>query len=193
MRQYFKQGKDGGYRPRRLAAVQPAAVVGLTVVWVTLWRDISVANLVGGAAVAVLVLVVFPLPPLRLGLRVSPTWLLWLVVHFLGSVVVASVQVVRLTLDFRRQPRNAVIEVNLTSESDFVLTVVAEMTSLVPGSVVVEARRFNHSLFLHVLDARDLAGVERMRRQVLALERRTVRAIGGGSAPLLPSPTPGDD
>ena len=92
---------------------------------------------------------------------------------------VASAQVTWTTLQLRRQPRNAVIEVDLRTSSDVILTVVAEMVSLVPGSLVVEARRSTHSLFLHVLDARDQAGVDRMRAEVLALERRVVLAFGG--------------
>jgi multicomponent Na+:H+ antiporter subunit E len=52
------------------------------------------------------------------------------------------------------------------------------MVSLVPGSIVVEARRSTHTLFLHVLDAQDMGGVDRMRRQVMALERRVTRALG---------------
>ena len=57
------------------------------------------------------------------------------------------------------------------------------MVSLVPGSLVVEARRSTHSLFLHVLDARDQVGVDRMRAQVHALERRVVLAFGADPAP----------
>jgi multicomponent Na+:H+ antiporter subunit E len=121
-------------------------------------------------------------------LRVRPLRLLWLIVHFLGDVVVASVQVAWTTLRLRRQPVNAVIEVDLRTSSDFVLTVVAEMVSLVPGSLVVEGRRSTHTLFLHVLDARDQAGVERMRRQVFALERRVVQALGTHPGPLTPPP-----
>jgi multicomponent Na+:H+ antiporter subunit E len=67
-----------------------------------------------------------------------------------------------------------------------VLTVVAEMVSLVPGSLVVEARRSTHTLFLHVLDARDMAGVEKMRAQVFALERRVVLALGTETEHLQP-------
>ena len=47
--------------------------------------------------------------------------------------------------------------------------------------LVVEARRSTHTLFLHVLDARDQDGVDSMRRQVLALERRVVQAFGAGT------------
>jgi multicomponent Na+:H+ antiporter subunit E len=128
-------------------------------------------------AVAVVVCLVFPLPPLRMGLHVNPLRLGWLVLHFLGDVVAASAQVAWVTLQLGRQPRNAVIEVDLRTRSDFVLTIVAEMVSLVPGSLVVEARRSTHTLFLHVLDAGDMSGVEKMRTQVFALERRVVRAL----------------
>jgi multicomponent Na+:H+ antiporter subunit E len=107
--------------------------------------------------------------------------------RFLGDVVVASAQVTWTTLQLRRQPRNAVIEVDLRTHSDFVLTVVAELVSLVPGSLVVEARRSTHTLFLHVLDARDQAGVDRMRRQVFSLERRVVLAFGAETHHLDPA------
>ena len=131
--------------------------------WVALWGDLSAVNVVGGLMVAIVVAWCFPCPALRMHLHVRPLRLAWLVLHFLGDVVVASAQVAWTTLQFRRQPRNAVIEVDLRTHSDFVLTVVAEMVSLVPGSLVVEARRSTHTLFLHVLDARDQAGVDKMR------------------------------
>jgi multicomponent Na+:H+ antiporter subunit E len=165
-------------KPGRLRGLQLPVILWLTLVWVALWGGLSVLNVVSGAIVALAVCLVFPLPPLQLKLHVRPLRLGWLVLHFLGDVVLASVDVAWKTLQFHRQPRNAVIEVDLRTHSDFVLTVVAEMVSLVPGSLVVEARRFTHTLFLHVLDARDTAGVDKMRRQVFALERRVVLAFG---------------
>ncbi len=170
--------RDPRVMPQRRKAVQLPVVLWLTVVWVAMWGDLSTANVLSGVALGTLVLLVFPLPRLPLHVRVRPLRLAWLVLHFLGNVVVASVQVSRSTLRFRQQLRNAVIQVDLRTPSDFVLTVVAEMTSLVPGSIVVEARRASHTLFLHVLDAGDIAGAERMRRQTLALERRVVLALG---------------
>lgn len=165
-------------RRGRLSVLQPLTLAWLTVLWVALWGDLSPANLLAGLVLAVVVCVVFPLPPLRMHLRVRPAWLGWLAVRFLADVVVASLQVARTTLTFTRQPVNAVIEVDLSTDSDFVLTIVAEMVSLVPGSLVVEARRSTHTLFLHVLDARDQAGVDHFRDQVLALERRVILALG---------------
>jgi multicomponent Na+:H+ antiporter subunit E len=58
------------------------------------------------------------------------------------------------------------------------MTVVAEMTCLIPGSLVIEARRSTHTLFLHVLDVGDQAGVESFRQGVLDQEARLVRALG---------------
>lgn len=174
----MKQRRDGSMRPVRYRALQPTALIWLTLLWVALWGDLSVANVLGGLVLAVIVCMVFPLPPLRMRLRIRPLRLAWLVLHFLADVVVASIEVTWVTLQLGRDPRNAIIEVDLRTSSDFVLTIVAEMTSLVPGSVVVEARRSTHSLFLHVLDAQDEHGVERMRRRTYELERRVVFALG---------------
>lgn len=173
-----RERRDGTVRPARHRAVQPTAVLWLTAVWVALWGDLSFANVTSGAALAVLVSLVFPLPPVRMHLRLRPLRLLVLVAHFLTDVVVASAQVAWKTVTLRRPPRNAIVEVNLRTPSDFVLSVVAEMVSLIPGSIVVEARRSTHTLFLHVLDAEDEDGVERMRHRALALERRVVLAFG---------------
>jgi multicomponent Na+:H+ antiporter subunit E len=167
----------------------------LTVVWVALWRELSLANVLAGLAIGIAVVLVLPLPPLRMQLRIRPLRLLWLIVHFLGDVVVASYQVAVKTLSFRHQVRNAVIEVDLRSQSDFVLTVVAEMVTLVPGSLVVEARGATHTLFLHVLDVGDRAGAEAFREQVFALERRVVLAVAADTTPVEPpgrqAPRPG--
>lgn len=176
----------------RFRSLQLAALMWLTVVWVALAGVVSLANVLGGFLVALVVCSVFPLPPLRMNLHVRPLRLGWLVGHFLVDVFVASGQVAWTTLQLNRQPRNAVIKVDLRTRSDFVLTVVAEMVSLVPGSLVVEARRSTATLFLHVLDVRDQAGVDEMRRQVLALERRVVLAFGAETQHLT-SPTPPAD
>ena len=178
MRAAVKQRRDRTGRPSRARGLQVPVVIWLTVVWVALWGSLSVFNVVGGVLVAVVVCVVFPLPPLRMSVRVRPLRLAWLVLHFLADVVAASAEVSWKTMQFHRQPRNAVIEVDLKTHSDFVLTVVAEMVSLVPGSLVVEARRSTHTLFLHVLDVGDVAGVDKFRAQVFALERRVVLAFG---------------
>lgn len=168
--------RDGGVRPSRYRAVQPLPLLWLTLLWCTLWGSFSLQIIVGGVLVAILVCVIFPLPPLRVDLRVRPLRAVGLVAGFLLDVVRASVEVTGVVLS-RRQLRNAVVQVDLTSSSDFVLTGVASMLSLVPGSVVVEVRRSTHTLFLHVLDVPDAAAAEAFRQRALGVEQRFLAAF----------------
>lgn len=168
--------KDGVLRPSRYRALQPLPLLWLTLLWCTLWGSFSPMMLVSGVGVSVLVCIVFPLPPLRADLSVRPWRALLLVLGFLRDVVRASIEVTGVVLR-RRGVRNAVVEVDLASSSDFVLTGVAAMLSLVPGSVVVEVRRSTHTLFLHVLDVSDAAGAERFRQKALEVERQFLAAF----------------
>ncbi len=171
-----KVRKDGTVKPRRYRAVQPWSIAWLTLVWVTLWGEITPMLVVGGVLVSVIMSIAFPLPPLHIETRIRPLKLLVLAAVFLVDVIKASLEVTRVVL--RRRPvRNAVVAVDLTSDSDFVLTGVAAMLSLVPGSVVVEARRSTHTLFLHVLDVDDVAAAEAFRAQALAVEQRFLAAF----------------
>ncbi len=174
----LKTRADGQVRPARYRSLQLPMLLWLTVVWMALWREVSITTVVGGFVVATIGCLLFPLPPLRLDVRLRPLALLWLVVRFGADVVVSSVQVAWVVLRPRRPLRNAVVEVTLRTPSDFVLTIVAEMTCLIPGSLAVEAHRSTHTLYLHVLDVGDRAGAERFRERVLDQETRVVRALG---------------
>ncbi|MFC6448525.1 Na+/H+ antiporter subunit E [Cellulomonas gelida] len=70
---------------------------------------------------------------------------------------------------------------------------VAELCSLVPGSLVVEAHRLTGRLYLHVLDVEAAGGIEAARQAVLDQEERVLRAFGSDAelraAGLLTSPT----
>ncbi|GAB4064561.1 hypothetical protein GCM10028777_11220 [Angustibacter speluncae] len=174
---YTRVTRRGQVKPRRYQAVQLPMVAWLTAVSWVLWGTYTPLSLVGGLVVAVGVCVVLPLPPLRLGVRIRPVGLVVLVSRFLLDVLVASVQVARITLAPPRPLRNALVGVRLTSESDIVLTAVAEMVSLVPGTVVVEAHRASHTLYLHAIDAPDEEAVVAVRERVLRQERRLLRAV----------------
>ena len=161
---------------RRRARVQWQSLVWLTAVWVLLWGDLSVGNVLAGLTIAYVVSVVMPLPPIAAQGRVRPLALAHLVGRFAVDVVVASVQVGAQA--FRvRPPLSAVIRVRLRSSSDLYLTLTAELCSLVPGSVVVEAHRLTSTLYLHVLDVTGSDGIETARRRVLAQEERVLRAL----------------
>ncbi|MDT9593339.1 Na+/H+ antiporter subunit E [Nocardioides zeae] len=170
--------RSGKQRLARYRAVQWPMVLLLALVWWVLWGTYTPFSLLGGVVVAVLVCLVFPLPPLRLEMRLRPWPLVVLVARFHFDIVVASVQVAWTTLFPPKPLTNALVGVRLRSESDFVLTVVAELVSLVPGSVVVEVHRGTHSLFVHAIDVRNDDDVEAVRQRVLAQEKRVVDAFG---------------
>ncbi|GAB3067553.1 hypothetical protein GCM10027053_34190 [Intrasporangium mesophilum] len=163
--------------PRRRRTFQPRAIATIALAWVLMWDRITWGNVVNGILVGLFVTYAFPLPSIEFNGRLRPHRLAWLVIRFLGDLVAATWQVLRLALGTRR-PRNAVIEVQLRSRSDFYLTLTAELIALVPGSVVIDARRSTSVLYLHLLDVERAGAVEAQRRHVLVVEERVVRALG---------------
>ncbi|WP_082591629.1 Na+/H+ antiporter subunit E [Terrabacter sp. Soil810] len=162
---------------RRRRVLQPRAVATIALAWVLLWDRLSWGNVVNGVLVGLLVTYAFPLPSIEFHGRLRPHRVLLLIGQFLVDLVGASWQVMRLAFG-RRSPRNAVIEVQLRSRSDFYLTLTAELVALLPGSVVIDARRSTSVLYLHLLDVEREGAIEAQRAHVLAVERRVVRALG---------------
>lgn len=161
----------------RRGGFQPRAILVVAIAWVLLWDRITWGNLLGGLLVGLAVTLVFPLPSIDFVGRARPIRVIWLVLTFLADLVKASIQVTRLAFS-RKRFRNAVIEVPLRTTSDFYLTITAELNALVPGSVVLEARRSTSTIYLHLLDVDNVADVEAGRAHVYAVESRVVRALG---------------
>lgn len=158
-----------------------AATLWLTTVWVLLWGELSVANVLGGLAVALVVGFTLRMPSVHFTGWIHPLSLAYLLVMFARDLVVASVQVVRLAFTPGRVPHSAVIAIQLRSVSDLYLTLTAEVTSLVPGSIVVEAHRTTGVMYVHVLDVGLSGGLEKARHHVLDNEARVLRALASNA------------
>jgi multicomponent Na+:H+ antiporter subunit E len=156
-------------------------VAWLVAVWSLLWGEFTLGNLLGGALVAVVVLVFLPLPRVTFEGRLRPLALADLVVRFVIQLLVASVQVAWVAVRPGQPPRNAIIAVRLRVRSDLNLTLTAEVLSLLPGTLIVEADRSTGTLYVHVLDIRSAERVAETRARVLALEARLVRAVGSAA------------
>ncbi|MBX9246528.1 Na+/H+ antiporter subunit E [Actinotalea ferrariae] len=164
--------------PRRRSLGFPLlAVVWLTSVWVLLWGDLSVANVLAGLAIAVLAVRSLRMPKVDFHGRIHVLSLLFLMYRFAVDLVVASTQVALLALNPRRRAQSAVLAVQLRSHSDLYLTLTAQLCSLVPNSVVVEAHRISGMLYVHVLDVGLAGGVDAARQHVLDTEARILRAL----------------
>lgn len=154
-----------------------AAVVVLTVTWALLWERISLFVLFTGVLLSLLVFLVFPLPRIERSGRVRFGALARLVVTLAADIVRSSVRVVALAFS-RREPRSAIIRVRLRPCSDLILTMTTELVSLVPGSLVLEVRRSDSTLYLHVLDTVETTALERAAGAVLDAQERALRAFG---------------
>lgn len=148
------------------------------VVWVLLWGDLSLANLVSGFVLGLLITWVFPLPPIEQHGRFR----LWphtkMIAMLLFDLVRSSFVVAAQAFHFGHTMHNAVLRVDLRTHSDLYLTLTSELVSLVPGSLVMEARRQESVLYLHVMDVRSQADIDTARRKVLQAEERVVRSFG---------------
>ncbi|AKV87071.1 sodium:proton antiporter [Microbacterium sp. 1.5R] len=158
--------------------VQLPFLAWLVVLWMLLWGQFTVLAFVSGLVIAVFVTRVFRLPTVELSGRINIWFAALLIVQFLFAVLRGAVAVTLQVFDFRHQPGAAIIAVPLRYADDLMMTHVSVVSSLVPGSLVVEADRDRQVLYLHVIGVRSMADVEKQREGVLRWERRVVRALG---------------
>ncbi|MEV4542580.1 Na+/H+ antiporter subunit E [Micromonospora echinaurantiaca] len=150
----------------------------LVLIWILLWGDFSVGNLLGGLLVGGAVLVFFPLPPVTFGGRLRPGALLVFAVRFAGELVRASLHVAWIAVRPGFRPRGAIIAVRLRVRTDLNLALTAEVISLVPGTLIIEVDRDSAILYVHVFDVRGPQDLTGSRDRILAVEQRLVRAVG---------------
>jgi multicomponent Na+:H+ antiporter subunit E len=151
----------------------------LTAVWVALWGSLTAANVLGGLAVALLLLLLLPLPEVPSEGRVRPLPLVRFAVVFLWELVKASTTVVWQVLRPGGALRQAVVAVPVVGVSDRLLTLLANAVSLTPGTLALEVDRPHSVLYVHVLDLGGSAGgADDVRRSIIRLERLIIAALG---------------
>ncbi|MGY1858236.1 Na+/H+ antiporter subunit E [Modestobacter sp. SYSU DS0290] len=157
---------------------QLPALIWLVLIWILLWGNWSWANLLSGILVAGLVATVLPLPAVVAGARLHPLALLVFAGYFLKDLTVSSAQVAWQAIRPSGMQQGAIIAVQLRTDSDLLLTLIAESLTLVPGSIVLDLDRPRRTLGIHLLHVDDADDVERQRAGVLTMEDRIVRAFG---------------
>jgi multicomponent Na+:H+ antiporter subunit E len=162
---------------RKRYGVQWRMAVILMLVWVLLLGQLTIGTLVAGFVLGLLVTIVFPLPPVEFHGRFHLIGQLRLAFRLVLDLVRSSFSVALLALK-PQTPKSAMVRVDLRSDSDLYQTLISELVSLVPGSIVVEARRSTRTLYLHVLDVHQLSDLEDARQSVLDAEARVIRAYG---------------
>ncbi|GGA64443.1 hypothetical protein GCM10011490_13880 [Pseudoclavibacter endophyticus] len=175
---------DGLERPtdrqvrRHNFRTQLPLLVALLAFWLVLWGHVDVISVVTGIVFSIVVVRLFYLPAVPLSGRFNVLRTLQFFVRFVWELTVASFQMAWLAVRPGPLPRNSIIAVQLRSRSDFILTLTAEVSILIPGSVVVEADRMRSVLYLHSLGSDTDEKVERARIAALRSEQGIALALG---------------
>lgn len=168
--------------PRRIEPVlrwhELPLLIGLVLMWMALWHEVSWLTLLSGLFVSVLAMRLFYLPPVELAGRFNVWWAARYVGFFLWHLAVASFQVSWLAVRPGPVPRTSIIAVRLRTHSDFILTMVGLTVSLIPGSLVAEVDRYGSVLYLHVLNTPTQKQIRAMRKQARRIEVLLIRAVG---------------
>lgn len=150
---------------------------GLAVAWVMLWDKISVANVLGGLLVGVVLLVVFPLRPVgdEDRLTLHPLGFVRLAAALLRQLIVSNLLVAREVVSPNAELRTGIVACRMRSSSPKLLSTVANIIALSPGTMAVDATDSPPTLYIHVLSLDDIIVV---RRDVARLERQVIDAFG---------------
>jgi len=146
----------------------------LILVWILLWGTVSVANILSGLAIALVITLLLPLPVVPIEGRVHPLSLLRLILQVAYYLVLSSVQVAWLAIKPGPPPLSAVLRARLALKSDLVLALAVNVLNLIPGSIVLEIDQARRLIYVHVIDVGSDRAVNRFYRQVSEMERLLV-------------------
>lgn len=164
----------------------------LTVLWLVLWRDLSLANAASGIVISSVVAAVLKVPWAggeEGQVRVRPLGVVTFLGYFAWKLLEANVVLAREIVTPRNHIQTGIIAVPLAGSSAQVVTVVANAVSLTPGTVTLEVRESGgvRVLYVHVLHLHD---VERAREDVRTLSRLARRALQRDLGPVTDQPRP---
>ncbi|MDO5677163.1 MAG: Na+/H+ antiporter subunit E [Propionibacteriaceae bacterium] len=158
--------------------IRPLSTLAMAAVWVLLWGTFSPMSIVGGLLVGYLVGVVLPMPPMFWKGRLRPWGMVRLIAHLMYDLLVSSVRVFMLAFHKKVDLRAGIIRIDLITDNDLYQVQVAEMISLVPGTVVVEVVRHPRRLYLHAIDLHGDDPIGAVQKMAVDVESRVVRAFG---------------
>jgi multicomponent Na+:H+ antiporter subunit G len=121
--------------PRR--GPSPLRVIAFAVIWVALWRDLSVGNVINGILVGLFVGLVSR--ERTRGARISPVGAAVFVVRYAGLVVASTARVAwEVITPTNERVREAIIEVPLRVSSAPAVLLLANAISYTPGTLTLE-------------------------------------------------------
>lgn len=175
-------------RVRTIVGKNPAAyprfslifTLWLLFIWFAAFGDFSWVSLIGGTVIAIAIQWLFPLPHQSKTWHVRAVPLAWLVVRFLWDMTKAGLHVAYLVI-FSPPRKDGIVECQVRSVNPVYISILVAMTSLIPGTIVVQVDRSQRRIFLHVLDMEYQGGIAGVREATAAQETRILRALAPNS------------
>ncbi len=152
-------------------------LVWLILVWILLWGSFSAANVLSGLAIALLITVLLPLPPVPVEGRLHPLSLIRLVLLVGWYLVWSSTQIAWLAIRPGPPPLSAVMRAHLNIKSDLVLALAVNILNLIPGTIVLEIDQLRRMVYVHVIDASSQKAVTQFYHQIRQVERLLVASF----------------
>lgn len=152
--------------------------IALILLWVFLWGEFDASTIAMGVLVSLIIPAIFYLPPIESTGRFNLWWTAWFVIRLLWDIFRSSILVAAQALGIGYSPQEAIIGVKMRTRSDLILTATAEASTLVPGTMALDADREHGELFLHLFSVRDDEQIEKARAALLATEARLIMAFG---------------
>lgn len=179
-----------GTRSMARAALRiPAMMAWLTVLWVLLWGQVTIANVVGGLAVSIAVVLFARLDSAALRpTHFRPWWALRYVTTLGWQLLVSNIRLAYEILTPGDGTHTGIIAVPIRGGSDAVVNLVANSITLTPGTMTIDVKRHEATdggpvdemhagatLYVHGMYTKD---VEAVRHDVLQLEALALHAFG---------------
>jgi len=147
--------------------------------WTLMWGDAGVGTVLGGAAVVIALFVVFPSArSVRPRGLVRPVAAVSLAAYFVRQLIVSNLVLSRELLRRRPQLSSRIVEVPMHTTSPALLTMVANLAALTPGTMVVDADEAGPTLTVHVLMAAGTDDPGAAIAGIHELEARAMRTFG---------------
>jgi multicomponent Na+:H+ antiporter subunit G len=153
--------------------LSPGRIAITVVVWMIVWRDVSIGTLVGGALVGTLLESIRTVP--ATAARLAPLGGLRFLGWYVGQLVITNLEVAwEIITPNNEDIREAIVACPLETDSVTVALIVANAISFAPGTLTIELTGDPFTAYVHVLH---FSSAEEVRADVAAIERRVVQAV----------------
>lgn len=162
----------------------PGLLIWLIIVWVLLWGEFSIANVLSGLVVSALIIIGSSVGSTAKTssedrARVSPFHLVRFAIFVLYKLIQSNLTLAREIATPGSRINSGVVGIELRTDQPLVMITVANVITLTPGTMTLEAKGSPATLYINVLQ---LGDPESVRKEVADIEMRAVKAFGSRRA-----------